>query len=71
MKIELNFKVFKALLLALVFPFVSFGNTFAENMYSSGYIWVVIGVLLVILLGIFFYLFRMEKRLKNLEKNGK
>lgn len=63
-------KIALSLILAMALPFLSFGNTFAENMYKSGFIWVVIAVLLVILLGIFFFLFRMDKKLKNLEENN-
>lgn len=38
-----------------------------EFMYSSGKIYVVIGVVMIILMFIFFYLYRMDKRIKELE----
>jgi hypothetical protein len=43
-------------------------NTMEEVMYSSGKIYVVIAVILIILAGLFIYLFRMEKRIKQLEE---
>lgn len=64
---KLKNKIASVLLLCMAFPFLSFGNGFGENMYKSGFIWVVIAVLLVILLGIFFYLIRMDKKLNKLE----
>jgi hypothetical protein len=43
----------------------------ADGLRSSGKIYVVVAVVLVILVGLFFSLFRMEKRLKNLENEKK
>ncbi|AHF15089.1 CcmD family protein [Niabella soli] len=40
-------------------------------MRSSGRIYVVVAVLLIILLGVFFYLFGIERRLKKLEEQHK
>ncbi len=40
-------------------------------MFQSGKMPVVIGVLLLILLGIFAYLFRMERRIGRLEREAK
>jgi len=36
---------------------------------STGKIYAVVGVILVLFLGIVFYLFRLDKKIKNLENN--
>ncbi len=41
----------------------------ADTMRSNGKIFVVVAVLTIIFLGIIFYLVRLEKRIKQLEKN--
>lgn len=45
-------------------------NTMEEYMYSSGKIWVAITVLGIILVFIFIYLWRMDKKLDRLEKDS-
>jgi len=47
------------------------GNTMEEYMYSSGKIWVAIAVLLMILLLIFGYLWKMDKKLGKMEEESK
>ncbi len=44
------------------------GVEMADKFYSEGKIYVVIGVLLIILLGIFGYLFFTERKLNRIEK---
>ncbi len=41
---------------------------YEETMYSSGKIYVVVAVVVVVLIGIFTYLILMDKRLKKLEE---
>jgi cytochrome c biogenesis factor len=43
----------------------------ATNFRSEGKIYVVIGIILVILIGFFFLLFRLDKRAKRIEKEVK
>jgi CcmD family protein len=43
----------------------------ADNMRQNGKIYVVVAVVLVILIGLFFYLFRIEKKLNDLENRLK
>ena len=43
----------------------------ADTFYSEGKVYVVVGVLLIILTGIFFYLFATERKLNRLEKELK
>jgi len=61
---------FESLTLLLLLSSISMAqsNTMEEVMYSSGKIYVVIAVILIILAGLFIYLFRMEKRIKQLEE---
>jgi len=42
----------------------------AEVMRSSGKIYVVVAVLMVILAGLFFYLLQLDRKLKRLEKDN-
>lgn len=42
----------------------------ADGLYSSGKIYVVVACLAVIMLGLFIYLFSMDRRLKKIEKNS-
>jgi len=66
--------LYKSILLLIVITlstnnlFASEGNGFENLMIESGKIYVVVGVLTIILCGIFFYLFRLEKKIKHLEK---
>ncbi|MEE1885971.1 CcmD family protein [Pedobacter flavus] len=41
----------------------------ADGLYSSGKIYVVVGCLVIIVLGVFAYLFNLDKRLKKVENN--
>lgn len=41
----------------------------ADNMRRNGKIYVVVAVVLTILAGLFLYLFRLDKKISNLEKN--
>lgn len=62
---------FSAFILMLTLPCLAMAQPASENlMRSNGRIYVVIAVLLVILLGIFFYMFRVEKKLKKLERES-
>ena len=66
----------KRLLLALTLM-LSFVSTFAQEervemadaMHSNGKIYVVVGVVLIVLFGVFAYLIALDKKLKKLEKN--
>jgi len=66
--------LYKSILLLVVITlhtnnlFASDENGFENLMMESGKIYVVVGVLTIILCGIFFYLFRLEKKIKHLEK---
>ncbi|MCF3108599.1 CcmD family protein [Niabella sp. CC-SYL272] len=62
---------FFAFILMLSLPGLAMAQPASENlMRSNGRIYVVIAVLLVILLGIFLYMFRVEKKLKKLEQDS-
>lgn len=41
----------------------------ADNMRKNGKIYVVVAVVLTILVGLFLYLVRLDKKISNLEKN--
>ncbi|MEE6187092.1 hypothetical protein PIECOFPK_01306 [Mycovorax composti] len=59
-------------ILLLLLPSWVFAQTQTEQsfMYSSGRIYVVIAVLLIILLGVILYLIRIERKLNRLEKES-
>lgn len=65
-------KIYLFLLLAFSFS-VSFAQEqrveMADLMREEGKIYVVVGVLLLILLGVFTYLILLDKKLKRLEKS--
>lgn len=42
----------------------------ADTMRSNGKIYVVVGIILIILAGLFFYLFTLDKKVSRLEKNA-
>ena len=44
------------------------GSTITDSLYASDKIYVVVACVLLILLGLLFFLFTIEKRLKKLEK---
>ncbi|TKC08758.1 CcmD family protein [Pedobacter frigoris] len=46
------------------------GSTISDSLYASGKIYVVVACIVLILLGLLFFLFSIEKRLKKLEKNS-
>ncbi|MCA5003933.1 CcmD family protein [Sphingobacterium bovistauri] len=60
--------------LALAYMLISIGLFAQDNtvematlLRSSGKIWVVVGVILTIVIGLFIYLFTIDKRVKKLE----
>ncbi|HYF29730.1 MAG TPA: CcmD family protein [Chitinophagaceae bacterium] len=64
------------LLCAVLVAFAQGGNTgadgpveMADAMRSNGKIYVVVAVLLTILLGLFIYLFRLDRKISRLEKD--
>ncbi|MEJ2881810.1 CcmD family protein [Pedobacter sp. GR22-6] len=46
------------------------GNAISDSLYTSGKIYVVVACIVLILLGLLFFLFSIEKRLKKLEKKS-
>jgi uncharacterized membrane protein len=44
------------------------GSSITDSLYASGKIYVVVACVLVILLGLLLFLFKIEKRLKKIEK---
>jgi len=46
------------------------GSTLSDSIYASGKIYVVVACIVLILLGLLFFLFTTEKRLKKLEKKS-
>lgn len=46
------------------------GSAITDSLYASGKIYVVVACVMVILLGLLFFLFSIEKRLKKLEKKS-
>ena len=40
----------------------------ADTMRSNGKIYVVVGVILIVLVGLFIYMFSIERKVKNLER---
>lgn len=57
--------------LLFLLPFIANAQPQESLMYSSGRIYVVIAVMLIILTGLILYLVRMERRLKKLEEADK
>ncbi len=43
----------------------------ADAMRSNGKIYVVVGVLIIILAGLFYYLINLDRRIRRIEKNDK
>lgn len=60
-------KFFAVLLMLL--PLLANAQNDNKFMYSSGRIYVVIAVILIILFGLILYLVRLEKKVKQLENN--
>ncbi|TCV15122.1 hypothetical protein EDC17_101518 [Sphingobacterium alimentarium] len=65
----------KKISLALAFLLIAVCTAFAQDntvemataLRSSGKIWVVVGVILTIVIGMYIYLFTIDKRVKKLE----
>lgn len=55
------------LVFLLLLPAMAFAQAKESLMYSSGRIYVVVAVMLIILLGLILYLVRIEKKVKKLE----
>lgn len=58
------------ILISLQFSFAQSDVAMADGLYSSGKIYVVVVCLVVIVLGLFIYLFTMDKRIKKIENNS-
>jgi len=69
----MNKKYFLTLLLFLFFSFVKGQEKaeMADTMRSNGRIYVVVTVILVILAGLFLYLFRLDRKISRMEKENK
>jgi hypothetical protein len=59
------------LMLFFLFPLLANAQATENLMYSSGRIYVVIAVILIILLGLILYLVRVERKIKKLEDADK
>ena len=46
------------------------GSAISDSLYASGKIYVVVSCIVLILLGLLFFLFSIEKRIKKLEKKS-
>ena len=55
------------LMLLSVFSLSAQDVEMADNFRGEGKIYVVVGVMLILLIGLFVYLFRIERRVKKLE----
>ena len=66
-------KFFSTLVLSLIcilsFAQNSDASSSLELMKSNGKIYVVVAVVLIILLGLFFYVWRLDKKISAIEKN--
>ena len=64
----------KYAILLLLFTLISFLTSaqqeveMADGMRSEGKIYVVVSIILVILIGLFYFLFRMDRKINSLEK---
>jgi CcmD family protein len=67
-------KYLSALIISLFLTLINHAQTdtaeMADAMRSNGRIYVVVAVVVVILLGLFLYLVRLDKKITKLEKNG-
>lgn len=67
-------KKFSVTILMLVLSLQLFaqngGSTISDSIYASGKIYVVVACVVLILLGLLFFLFTIEKRLKKLEQKS-
>lgn len=64
------FSLIISLLLTLVIYAQDDKVEMADTMRSNGRIYVVVAVVVVILLGLFLYLLRLDKKISKLEKNS-
>lgn len=63
-------KKYLSYLLFILIPFFANAQSADNLLRSNGRIYVVIGVILIILIGLFLYLIRIEKKVNKLEKQN-
>lgn len=63
-------KIFSFFLLLFLIPVLTFAQDaeMADTFRNDGKIYVVIGVMVIILVGLFIYLFMMERKISSIEK---
>lgn len=59
-----------AFLIVAMQLFAQQGGSLSDDIYASGKIYVVVACVVLILLGLIFFLFTMDRRLKKLEKRS-
>jgi multisubunit Na+/H+ antiporter MnhB subunit len=59
-----------AMLLVSTLSFAQNPNSSSDFMRQSGRIYVVVGVILIILIGLVLYLVRLDRKISKLEKNN-
>jgi CcmD family protein len=68
-------KAFLTACFSLIFAAVTFGQRpegkMAEGLRASGKIYVVVGIIVIIFLGIVFYLLQLDRKLRKLENKEK
>ena len=71
----MNIKKISSLLALLLVSFIGFAQDkkveMADVMRSNGKIYVVVGVVLIILIGLILYVFRLDRKMTKLEKEAK
>jgi CcmD family protein len=72
-KFKLNMKALLAFLMIVLFtqPILAQDSAAVEAMRADGKIWVVVSIILVILIGLFLYLFNTDRKISNIEKELK
>jgi membrane protein DedA with SNARE-associated domain len=67
-------KYLSALIVSLLLTLINYAQTdkaeMADAMRSNGRIYVVVAVVVLILLGLFLYLVRLDKKITRMEKNN-
>ena len=67
-------KCLSALIISLLLTLTNYAQTdkaeMADTMRSNGRIYVVVAVIVLILLGLFLYLVRLDKKITRIEKNS-
>ena len=67
-------KYLSALIISLLLTHINYAQIekveMADTMRSNGRIYVVVAVVVVILLGLFLYLVRLDKKITRIEKNS-